>query len=296
MKNNQKTDSPLYPKPSALIIFDKHGGDGSSPPNEQSSEEERISLALRKHFSKAPIVSTAEEIWEELFREIPAVILIDLSMRSIDSLGLIRSLKSSKFCLDIRYFILCSRINDSIKSICSQNDIDGAFAYDEDPDMIAEQVFAKYTQMHPTSSDRRLSTLSQMINDRSFLSDHKPVWELGSRITDALLSPLGFDVSHKGTKYLEFVICLRVFGAEKDMSKLYALTAESYNTTAAAVEKAIRYSIEHAWSGSSPYMQYRMFGNTVDPERGKPTASEFVETIVRHTVERLSGVIDYKNF
>ncbi|MBQ4429326.1 MAG: hypothetical protein II871_06090 [Clostridia bacterium] len=294
MMNYQKTDSPLYTRPSALIIFDKRKDTDTGM--EQLCECERISASLRKHFSKAPIVSTAEEIWEELFREIPAIILIDLSMSSIDSLGLIRSLKSSKFCLDIRYFILCSRINDSVKSLCSQNAIDGAFSYDESPDTIAEQVFAKYTQMHPTSSDRRLRTISQMINDHSFLSDHRTVWELGSRITDALLVPLGFDVSHKGTKYLEFVICLRVFGAEKDMSKLYVLTAESYSTTPGAVEKSIRYSIEHAWSGSSPYMQYRMFGNTVDPERGKPTASEFVETIVRHTVERLSGVIDYKNF
>lgn len=294
MKKKLEPTPPFVIKPSALLIFEKRSDDDSHAEEEQY--QKLLSNALCAHFYRAPIVSSVEEIWEELFKEIPSVIVIEQTMRSVDALSLIKSLRSSKFCFDIRYFFCCGKLNESIKSICSYNCIDGAFSYGDDPVTVAESIFGRYTELTSTSRDRRLSSLSLMINDTFYLSDNVTVWELGSRITDALLVPLGFKAHHKGTKYLELVICLRVFGVDTDLSDLYRHTAECYFTTPTAVEKAIRYSIERAWSGSSPYMQYRMFGNSVDPERGKPTASEFVETIVRHTIERLSREIDYSNY
>lgn len=295
MKQTRNNDSPIYTRPGALLVFEMQA-DGTAGSNAgQDCYAYRLSEDLRRYFGSVTIASTAEEIWEALFKQIPSVIVVELTMRNIDALGLIRSLRSSKFCFDIRYFVCCERVNDSVKSICKHNDIDGAFSYAEDTVSVSDVIFDKYSKMQENSTERRLSTLSQMLNNGSFLSDHKPVWEFGSRITDALLVPLGFKAEHKGVRYLEFVICMRVFGAEKDMQRLYCHTAECYGTTPAAVEKAIRYAVERAWSGSTPYMQYRMFGNTVDPERGKPTASEFVETIVRHTVERLRGIIDYND-
>ena len=92
MKSDNKTESLIDPKPSSLIICEKKA-DGSSQVQAQSNSfSQLVSSALTKYFSSAPIVSSAEEIWEELFREIPAVILVDLNLRSMDALGLVRSL------------------------------------------------------------------------------------------------------------------------------------------------------------------------------------------------------------
>lgn len=91
----------------------------------------------------------------------------------------------------------------------------------------------------------------------------------------------------RGTEFLRLLVCMRIFGVEADLKRMYEYVAMYYHSTPAAVERAIRYSIECAWEGGNLYMQYELFGNTTDSAKGKPTNAEFIATVVQHIRNRL---------
>ena len=66
----------------------------------------------------------------------------------------------------------------------------------------------------------------------------------------------------------------------KDLrSRLYPLAARRHGMTSAAVERSLRLCVESAWSRGRLESLERFFGQSVDPERGKPTNREFLQRI-----------------
>lgn len=61
--------------------------------------------------------------------------------------------------------------------------------------------------------------------------------------------------------------------------QLYPEIAKAYNTTASRVERAIRHSIEVAWSRGKPEVMNEIFGYTIHTGKGKPTNSEFIAMV-----------------
>lgn len=57
---------------------------------------------------------------------------------------------------------------------------------------------------------------------------------------------------------------------------LYPQLAARFDTTAARVERAIRNLVEVTWSRGNMEILNHYFGNTVSPEKGKPTNGEFI--------------------
>ena len=60
---------------------------------------------------------------------------------------------------------------------------------------------------------------------------------------------------------------------------LYPQLAVIFDTTASRVERAIRHLVEVTWARGDWEVLNRYFGNTVSPEKGKPTNGEFVARI-----------------
>lgn len=58
--------------------------------------------------------------------------------------------------------------------------------------------------------------------------------------------------------------------------RLYPLMARRHGMTPAAVERSLRLCVEAAWSRGRLEALERFFGQSVDPERGKPTNREFL--------------------
>lgn len=52
-----------------------------------------------------------------------------------------------------------------------------------------------------------------------------------------------------------------------------------YNTTTSRVERAIRHAIEVAWNRGEIETLERIFGYTINNNKGKPTNSEFIALI-----------------
>jgi two-component system response regulator (stage 0 sporulation protein A) len=55
--------------------------------------------------------------------------------------------------------------------------------------------------------------------------------------------------------------------------------ADTFDTTAARVERAIRHAIEIAWTRGNIELLNGVFGYTVSSEKGKPTNSAFIARI-----------------
>jgi two-component system response regulator (stage 0 sporulation protein A) len=77
--------------------------------------------------------------------------------------------------------------------------------------------------------------------------------------------------------------------------ELYPKIAAMHNTSATRVERAIRHSIELAWDrGNIDYVS-RIFGYTINVDRGKPTNSEFIALIAdRLKMCEASGDMDHR--
>ena len=57
---------------------------------------------------------------------------------------------------------------------------------------------------------------------------------------------------------------------------LYPQIAAKFDTTASQVERGIRHLIEVTWTRGDMDVLCRFFGNSIDPNRGKPTNGEFI--------------------
>ena len=60
---------------------------------------------------------------------------------------------------------------------------------------------------------------------------------------------------------------------------LYPAVANLHQSTPSRSERAIRHAIETAWDRCDYAVLQHYFGNTVDPNKGKPTNSEFIARI-----------------
>ena len=99
------------------------------------------------------------------------------------------------------------------------------------------------------------------------------------------LHKLGVNANIKGYLYLRTAIMLTVEqgGAMSAVTKvLYPTVAKLHDTTPSRVERAMRHAISSAWERGDLTTLHFYFGNTVKPNRGKPTNSEFIAMISDH--------------
>ena len=68
---------------------------------------------------------------------------------------------------------------------------------------------------------------------------------------------------------------------------LYPQIAAKFDTTASRVERGIRYLIEVTWTRADMDILCGYFGNTVSPDRGKPTNGEFIAQIANVVRQRM---------
>ena len=76
--------------------------------------------------------------------------------------------------------------------------------------------------------------------------------------------------------------------------RLYPALAKDFGLTASRVERAIRHAIESAWLRADPDVLQRYFGNTVAPDKGKPTNGEFIARICAEARQQMKFYEKYE--
>lgn len=100
--------------------------------------------------------------------------------------------------------------------------------------------------------------------------------------TTNMIHDVGVPAHIKGYQYIREAILLAVKNEEviNSITKtLYPTLARKFNTTPSRVERAIRHAIEVAWNRGQIEMHEKIFGYTVNSNKGKPTNSEFIAMI-----------------
>ena len=104
---------------------------------------------------------------------------------------------------------------------------------------------------------------------------------LESDVTN-IIHEIGVPAHIKGYQYIRSAIMMVVENMDLlnfITKQLYPEIAKAYNTTASRVERAIRHSIEVAWSRGKPEVMNEIFGYTIHTGKGKPTNSEFIAMV-----------------
>lgn len=92
-----------------------------------------------------------------------------------------------------------------------------------------------------------------------------------------ILDLIGMDKSLKGYKYSLLAINEIANGSLwQDTNVVYENVGKRCNTKKENVERNIRYAIETTWEQGNIKQIDRIFGYTVDKEKGKPTNREFI--------------------
>jgi len=98
------------------------------------------------------------------------------------------------------------------------------------------------------------------------------------------LTEIGMRENLKGFAYLTRAVAL-VSADERLLRQatrgLYPFLATEYHVTDHSVERAIRHAIEATWTRGNMDALHRVFGNSIDPQRGKPTNTECIAMLAQ---------------
>ena len=205
----------------------------------------------------------------------PEVLILDMVMPYMDGLGVLEAINEMELPSYPRTIVLSAVGQETI----TQKSIN---------------MGAEYYIVKPFNFDTLLKRINQLAgndnageNKRNYaraISSNKretSFEELEIEVTN-IIHEIGVPAHIKGYKYLRDAIIMVV----QNMEMLNAVTKELYpaiafknGTTPSRVERAIRHAIEVAWNRGKIETIDKLFGYTVQHDKGKPTNSEFIALI-----------------
>lgn len=210
-------------------------------------------------FYKCYSAFSGAEAIEKIQEAKPDLVVVELIMSEMDGLAVVENIKSNEETSDIKVILVSTVSHDFV--------VKKAFDYGADFYMVKPIDYGIFKS--------RVEDILERPPEQGQL-------DLPVRVTD-ILQGIGFVPNMKGFKFIRYAICL----AAQDQTYLDSLTqrlygdvAKKFGTTAVNVERDIRHAIESAWSKGDIKKIEKHFGYSVDANKGKPTNSAFIATIV----------------
>lgn len=208
----------------------------------------------------------------------PDILILDLIMPHLDGFGVLEALNSLELKTYPRVIMTSAVGQDTIiqKAISL-----GAQYYLVKP-INMSLLIKRINQMSESIGDLFIKEAgSSNLKKSMLLRDSFTSNDLEIDITN-LIHEIGVPAHIKGYQYLRDAITLVV----ENMDLMSAVTKELYptvaamnNTTPSRVERAIRHAIELSWNRGKLETLNKLFGYTVQNDKGKPTNSEFIAII-----------------
>ncbi len=217
-------------------------------------------------------VTTAENGNEALARikEIePDVLILDMVMPELDGIGVLKRLRTAEF--PKKPIVIVYSISTLVRTVETMLNLG-----------------ADYYLLKPQSPERVCDTIREFTHavkpSKASVPEALPQnkdYDLETIVTE-FIHELGVPAHIKGYQYIRSAIMMVVENMDLlnfITKQLYPDIAKAYNTTASRVERAIRHSIEVAWSRGKPETMNEIFGYTIHTGKGKPTNSEFIAMV-----------------
>lgn len=143
---------------------------------------------------------------------------------------------------------------------------------------------ATYYIMKPFEAANVIRRIKNVMKDPEAEEAKEKIQELDRIITGCLVT-LGVPAQLNGYKYLRQAIRMVVENptvVSAVTKKIYPIIADMYHVSAPSVERAIRHAVEVSWNRGDVQEMDRLFGYTINHEKGKPTNSEYIAMIADH--------------
>lgn len=218
----------------------------------------------------------------------PDILILDIIMPHLDGLGVLEKLNETYSNYFPKVIMLSAVGQDSITRRAIELGASYYIVKPFDFNMFIDRL-KQINNMNPSKTFYKKDT---HLSDEN-LSIRKGK-ELEAKITRTI-QEIGVPAHIKGYLYLREAIYVVI----NDMDYLGAITKElypevasKYNTTTSRVERAIRHSIEVAWNRGNLETLERIFGYTINNNKGKPTNSEFIALIADKLRLEMEGVVN----
>lgn len=206
----------------------------------------------------------------------PDVLLLDIIMPEKDGLTVLEEMSKDKD-LNMPLIIVMSSIGQ--ERITQKAISLGATYYVVKPFDMKSLTERVRDLMSPdnstTTSNNRFSSRENVLDSRRLNTS------LEVRVTNAI-HDVGVPAHIKGYQYVREAIIMTIKNEDiiNSVTKtLYPNLSLMFDTTPSRVERAIRHAIEVAWNRGQMEVHDRIFGYTVNSNKGKPTNSEFIAMI-----------------
>lgn len=222
------------------------------------------------------------EMLELLETEDPDVIILDIIMPHLDGLAVLEKIKMEKLKENAKVIMLTAfgqeEVTKRAVELGASYYILKPFEMDILVNQIRQLMLSKKSVSSMFSSSKTVSASSSFVTASRNRSEHV---NLDERIT-GIIHEIGIPAHIKGYLYLREAITmvynnLELLGSITKI--LYPDIAKKYKTTPSRVERAIRHAIEVAWSRGNMDSINKMFSNTVNSNKAKPTNSEFIAMV-----------------
>lgn len=213
----------------------------------------------------------------------PDLVVLDIIMPHLDGLGVLEKLNSMTLNKMPRVIVLSAVGQDKITQKAIKLGADYYVVKPFDMDVFTKRIRDMFNSVDTQESGNRLAQQSSIITSRetSIPVNNSEPEDLETEIT-SIIHEIGVPAHIKGYMYLREAITMVVNDMEllsAVTKELYPSIAKKYNTTASRVERAIRHAIEVAWGRGQVEAINKLFGYTINTEKGKPTNSEFIAII-----------------
>lgn len=215
-----------------------------------------------------------EEAYGLILETHPDVVILDLVMPKLDGIGVLKKLSLSP--LPKRPKIIAYSLSSAAINMAASitPGADYCLLKPQSPERVCEAARDLVSAAKPLA----LSITSRV---SSSAENPKEAVDLETVVTD-FIHELGVPAHIKGYQYIRSAIMMVVENMDLlnfITKQLYPEIAKAYGTTASRVERAIRHSIEVAWSRGKPEVMNEIFGYTIHTGKGKPTNSEFIAMV-----------------
>ena len=196
--------------------------------------------------------------------------------------GLVRAMNERAYDLLIMPVAVCGADAETVRAeICARREISCPAMIVLLPNGLARAMRSFYnegvvcSEGAPAEEKRLLETLGGLSEDDRLLPD----WA-GEEKVRAVLDRLSIPRTLKGYDLLlraSRLLAKNGLLIGRLKTDVYPACGEG---SGEAAERAIRRAIESAWLKGDLETQYRLFGNTIDEAKGKPTNAEFLSRVV----------------
>ena len=221
-------------------------------------------ISRQEDFVLVGVAHNGLEALELIKENNPDVMVLDIIMPHLDGIGVLEKLSTGAITPRPKVIMLTAFGQESVTQR-------------------AVELGADYYILKPFDFSvlaTRIRQLSEGVNVSRYISVNKPR-NMDVAVTN-IIHEMGVPAHIKGYHYLRDAILMvindiNLLGAVT--KELYPAIAQQYQTTPSRVERAIRHAIELSWDRGNIEMMTKLFGYTINLERGKPTNSEFIAMV-----------------